>query len=415
MVCSAPEQALGLRLRGIAELQRREPGGRERGPPRGQLLAAGDQALRPRPQDELLHLGRHVQRRAGRVQRLDERGAGAEHVQRVARERQVGAVAAVVDAHHDGGPELLHHAEGRRRRPGGLRADRDVHGDGLVGRRGQARRRRGAEGVEGHGSELERDAQLGGEPRQALLREVELQRVPRPRRHQCRHLQGRRRRRRRGGAAPVVRQLLHERRPVAPEADVEVHDVHAARAGAQRVEEGLRGREPRELDGGRRVRQRLVRGELQRDVERREDGAGRGRRREEALQERVPEQRGGAEQGRVPRRGGRRGEPVIEPRQYLARASGVPGVGAAGRLEQVVHRRLGLEISISSPGGACGGRDREMDLLLRMLREGELRRELREREGGLLRRVERRGRGQEGGVEGGGALEAEGVPVAPSA
>ena len=63
---------------------------------------------------------------------------------------------------------------------------------------------------------------------------------------------------------------------------------------------------------------------------------------------------------------------MIEPRQYLARASGVSCFGAARRLEELVHRRLGLEIFFSASGG-----DWER---LRLRREGELLRELRKRE-----------------------------------
>jgi hypothetical protein len=55
------------------------------------------------------------------------------------------------------------------------------------------------------------------------------------------------------------------------------------------------------------------------------------------LQERVPEECGGVEEGRVPPRRRWRGEPLMEPRQYLACASGVPGVGAARCLEELVH------------------------------------------------------------------------------
>lgn len=65
---------------------------------------------------------------------------------------------------------------------------------------------------------------------------------------------------------------------------------------------------------------------------------------------------------------------VIEPRQYLPGASGVPGVGEPRRLEQLVHRPLRLENLLSLGHGW----ERELlrqgeELLLLLLRRGGLR------------------------------------------
>ena len=53
---------------------------------------------------------------------------------------------------------------------------------------------------------------------------------------------------------------------------------------------------------------------------------------------------------------------MIEPRQYLARASGVPGVGSARRLEELVHRHPWLKVKVLLRHG-----ERERELELRVL------------------------------------------------
>ena len=57
---------------------------------------------------------------------------------------------------------------------------------------------------------------------------------------------------------------------------------------------------------------------------------------------------------------------------WRRRTSGVPSAGAARRLEKVVHRRLGLEISFSGSGGDWAR------LRLHLRRDGELLRVLLE-------------------------------------
>lgn len=184
MAGRAPQQAFRLRLRRIAHLQRRKPRGRQHGlQRRRQLVAAADrEALHPWPQDELLHLGHHVRRRARRVQRLQQRRARLQEVEGA-------ALAPVVDAHHNGGAELLHDTEVRGRRREGPGAGREMDGHRFVGRgRESEGRGHAAEGVEHEGGELERDAKLGSE-----ACEVELECVAGPRRQQCGHLEVRQR------------------------------------------------------------------------------------------------------------------------------------------------------------------------------------------------------------------------------
>ena len=170
-------------------------------------------------------------------------------------------------------------------------ADGQVDGERVPA--GDGHQVRGVEGVDVEYGELEEHAELGGEAGEVLVDELQLERVVRRRRDQCGDLERR--------CRAALRELLHQRRPLLAHADVEVEHVDAACA-----------EEPvgRLSIGGERKAQSLL------EVE------------------------GRAEEWRPGRGGG--GEPIIEPRQYLARASGVPGVGAARRLEELVYRRLGL-------------------------------------------------------------------------
>lgn len=101
--------------------------------------------------------------------------------------------------------------------------------------------------------------------------------------------------RRGGGAgAAALSELLHERRPLTADADVEVDDVDAGRAG-ELFEESLDGGEVGELEDGGDFREGLEGAELEDDVERGgERGRGRGRGEEEEV-EGVTEVEGGAD------------------------------------------------------------------------------------------------------------------------
>ncbi|OQU93466.1 hypothetical protein SORBI_3001G541166 [Sorghum bicolor] len=259
------EQRLRLRLREAACLHRHEAGRREHCPPgrrlvsrRGRAVPLHHAPLDPRLDQEALDLGGDVGGRADGVQGLEQEDAGLERLEQVRGEGQLAAVtAAVVHGNDKLGAKAPDEVKDGWHRGGVHRAGRKVDGDRVAG--GDGDELRGVHGVEVEEGQLERDAGLGGEVGQVLVDQLQLQRVVvvrlRRRGHQCGDLE------RGAGARTAARQLLHERRPLLADADVEVEHVDAGGA-AELVEHGLDAGEVRELEHGADLGEGLVGAEL---------------------------------------------------------------------------------------------------------------------------------------------------------
>uniref|UniRef100_A0A804LBX9 Uncharacterized protein n=1 Tax=Zea mays TaxID=4577 RepID=A0A804LBX9_MAIZE len=248
------EQRLRLRLRQAACLHRHEAGRHEHCPPGRRLVARRRGAvplrqapLDPRLDQEALDLGGDVGARADGVQGLEQEHAGLE----VRGEGQLAAVTAAVHGDDKLGAKPPDEVKDGRHRGGVHGAGREVDGDGVAG--GGSEQLRGVHGVEVEEGQLERDARLGREVGQVLVDELQLQRVVRRRGHQCGDLER--------GARAAAGQLLHERRPLLADADVQVQHVDAGSA-TQLVEHGLDAGEVRELEHGAELGEVLVGTEL---------------------------------------------------------------------------------------------------------------------------------------------------------
>ncbi|BAS80157.1 Os02g0663200 [Oryza sativa Japonica Group] len=112
--------------------------------------------------------------------------------------------------------------------------------------------------------------------------------------------------------------------------------MYAGSCGATNfIKKCLSCREVCKLQHGRQVGERLVGRELEGNVERRGDAGDAMVAVSECEEEGLPEVGGGAEEG-LPKRG----ELLIEPRQYLARADGIASLGCLCRRCQFVQQLL---------------------------------------------------------------------------
>ncbi|VAI11248.1 unnamed protein product [Triticum turgidum subsp. durum] len=252
------QERVGLRLGEVAYVHRHEPGRGEHCPPWQQLVAGGRGLVPPDHaaldlwlDQEALDLARDVGLGAHGVQGLEQERAGLECLEQVRRERQLAAVTTAVHRDDKLGAEPPDQVKDRWHRGGVNRADGKVHGDGVAA--GNCEELRGVDGVEVEHDELEGHPELGGEVGEVLVDELQLQRVVRRRQHQCGHLER--------GAGAALRQLLHQRRPLLADADVEVEHVDAAGA-AELVEHGLHAGEVRELEHRGELGEGLVGAEL---------------------------------------------------------------------------------------------------------------------------------------------------------
>lgn len=253
------QQALGLRLREVAELNRNKPRRSKQGSPWKRLLGGpvtpDHTILDPGLQNEPLYLVCHILVSPRRIDGVEENYAGLQSVEEVMGEDQVAPVASLIHGDDDLGQKLLDQTEKRRKGRALPRSNREVDGNGLVAAGGENENLRRVEGIDARYIDFERYVEVSGEMGEVFSGEMELEGVEGVRGDKGGEFeQG-------NGGGPPMRELLHEGRPLATDANVEVDDVDAV-GGAELLEESLGGSKVCELEDWGDLGEGLVGAEL---------------------------------------------------------------------------------------------------------------------------------------------------------
>lgn len=259
------QQALGLRLREVAELNRHKPRRSEQGSPRKHLLGGPvtpDHAiLDPGLQNEPLYLARHILVSPRSIDGVEQNYAGLQRVEEVMGEEQVAPVTSLIHGDDDLGEKLLDQAEKRRKGRALPRSHREVHGNGLIASGGENENLRRVKGIDARYIDFERYVEISSEMGEVFPGEMELEGVEGVGGYKGGDFEHG------NGRGSPMGELLHEGRPLPADANVEVNDVDAV-GGAELLEESLGGSEVCELENWGDLGEGLVGAELQDDVQR---------------------------------------------------------------------------------------------------------------------------------------------------